>query len=290
MHLTDEMTAFHKTLPEIIAKCKEAMSQYKNLKKKATTLREPFGKKLVKARAKECKTTVEVQEKQLRQAFGQRALVKRVKRLTGKPRNTMRCVNAPPRTGEGPRTDCYNRKSIETACMEEGTCRFSQTASTPLMQPSQVAYHPELPGADQILEGTFVPHPDMDPYAVQFIEQLKMQECVQGETISKAITTGEYKESWKRMKPNTSSSPFVPTFVDYTAGSRDDTIAEFDVTMANIPYASGYTPETWTKMMDVLIPKKSDSSLVDKLRIIALFRPMFNMHNKRIGRPMVANV
>jgi hypothetical protein len=292
MHLTDEMTAFQKTLPEIIAKRRESMSLYKKLKKKATTLREQFGKKLVKARAKERKTTVEVQEKQLRQAFGQRALAKRVKRLTGKPRNTMRCVNAPPRTGEGPRTDCYDRKSIENACMEEGTRRFSQTASTPLMQPefiSQVGYHAELPGADQILNGTFVPHPDMDPYAVQFIEQLKMQECVQGETISKAITTEEYKESWKRMKPNTSSSPFGPTFVDYIAGSRDDTIAEFDATMANIPYASGYTPETWTKMTDVLIPKKSDSSLVEKLRIIVLFHAMFNMNNKRIGRAMVAN-
>ena len=222
MHLTNEMTAFRKPLQEIAAKRKEAMSRYKKLKKNATTLREQFGKKLIKARAKERNTTVEVQEKQLRQAFGQRALAKRVKRLTGKPRNTMRCVNAPPSTGEGPRTDCYDRKSIKKACMEEGTRRFSQTASTPLMHSdfvTQVGYHAELPGADQILEGTFVPPPDMDPYAVQFLEQLKMQEQVQGETILKAITTKEYKESWKHMKPNTSSSPFGPTFVDYIAGS-----------------------------------------------------------------------
>ncbi len=43
----------------------------------------------------------------------------------------------------------------------------------------------------------------------------------------------------KKMKPNTASSPFGPSFVDYIAGSRDDLIAALDATMANIPYASG---------------------------------------------------
>ena len=89
MHHTNEMTAFQKSLAKIAGKRKEAMSQYKQLKKNATKLRELFGKRLIQARAKERKTTVEVQEKQLRQAFGQRALAKRVKRLTRKPQNTM---------------------------------------------------------------------------------------------------------------------------------------------------------------------------------------------------------
>jgi hypothetical protein len=65
--------------------------------------------------------------------------------------------------------------------MEEGTRRFLQTSSTPLMHPnfvSRVGYHAELPGADEILDGTFVPHPGMDPYAIQFLEQLKMQDPV----------------------------------------------------------------------------------------------------------------
>jgi hypothetical protein len=67
------------------------------------------------------------------------------------------------------------------------------------------------------------------------------------------------------MKPNTSSSPFGPTFVHYIAGSRDPQIAEFDATMANIPYASGYSPEVWMKMVNDLIPKKTASSAIEKL-------------------------
>ena len=59
--------------------------------------------------------------------------------------------------------------------------------------------------------------------------------------------------------------------------------------MVNIPYATGYNPKAWTQMTDVLIPKKSHSSLVEKLRIIVLFHALFNLNNKRIGREMVAN-
>jgi hypothetical protein len=203
----------------------------------------------------------------------------------------MSCVNAPI-NGTSNRIDCHDKAAIETACMEEGTRRFSQTESTPLMQPAFVArvgYHAELAGADEILQGTFQIPDNMDRYTSEFITQLKMQDTVKHHPISKAISTESYRESWKRMKPNTSSSPYGPSFVDYIAGSQDDQIAAFDATMANIPYATRYNPKAWSQMTDVLIPKKSHSSLVEKLRIIVLFHAMFNMNNKRIGREMVAN-
>ena len=107
--------------------------------------------------------------------------------------------------------------------------------------------------------------------------------------LSKAISTKSYQESWSRMKPNTSSSPDGPAFVQYIAGSRNQQIADFDATMANIPYASGYTPEARTKMTDVLIPQKTTSAAIEKLRIIVLFHSLFNLNNKRIGRNMIAN-
>jgi hypothetical protein len=130
----------------------------------------------------------------------------------------------------------------------------------------------------------------MDPYAIQFLSHLKMEPEVRNHApISKAISTASYRASWKKMNPHTSSSPFGPTFVHYIAGSKDEQIADFDATMANIPYASGYSPEVWTKMMDVLIPKKTTSSAIEKLRIIVLFHAMFNMNNKRIGRDMIEN-
>jgi hypothetical protein len=235
MRLTKEMTAFEIPLQDIPIRRKAAMANYKKLKKDATHLREKFGKRLMQARATAQITTYAAQEKMLKQAFGQRALAQRVKRITGTPRNTMRFVNAPKiATGEGDRHDCYDRKDIEKACMDEGTRRFSQTQSTPLMQPeiiSRVGYHAELPGADEILAGTFQTPSDLDPYAAEFITQMKMDPIVKDHQLSKAITTQSYQESWQHMKPNTSCSPSGPSFVDYIAGSHDHNIAAFDSTI-----------------------------------------------------------
>jgi hypothetical protein len=294
MHLTGNMSAFEQSIPTIITRQKTSMSSYKALKKKSGQERILFGKRLLKARAKERNTTVEAQATQLKNAFGQRKLAQRVKRLTGKQRGApLRSVNAPANNSDIDRVECTDKLSIEKAFACEGTRRFSQTIGTPLMQPDfvqRVGYLAELPGAEEILNGTFVPEPGMDPYAVQFLSHLKMETAVSTQPpISKVISTQSYRDSWKKMKPNTSSSPFGPTFVHYIAGSRDQQIAEFDATMANIPYASGYSPEVWINMVDVLIPKKTTSSAIEKLRIIVLFHALFNMNNKRIGREMVAN-
>jgi hypothetical protein len=111
----------------------------------------------------------------------------------------------------------------------------------------------------------------------------------QAKPVSRVISTKSYQESWKKMKAHTSCSPYGPEFVQYIAGSRDIKIAEFDATMANIPYASGYNPTAWRKFVDVLIPKKTSSSAIEKLRIIVLFHALFNLNNKRLGRDMIAN-
>jgi hypothetical protein len=293
MKLTSIPTAFQAPLPQIIINRKTAMTQYKKLKKKSQEEREKFGKRLIKARAQARNTTVEAQAILLKNAFGQRKLAQRVKRLTGKQRgDPLRSVDAPSDNSDD-RTMCHDKLSIEEAFVGEGTRRFSQTNGTPLMQPNftrRVGYLAELPGADEILQGTFIPDPNMDPYTIQFLEHLKMEpEVRNAQPLSKAISTASYQESWGKMKGRTSSSPFGPTFVHYIAGSQDQSVADFDATMANIPYASGYCPEVWTKMTDVLIPKKTTSSAIEKLRIIVLFHALFNMNNKRVGRDMIAN-
>ena len=76
MRLTGRMTAFKETSSTIEGKRKAAQTAYNKLKKNASKLRENFGKRLIKARALDKKTTVEVQAKLLKQAFGQRAMAK----------------------------------------------------------------------------------------------------------------------------------------------------------------------------------------------------------------------
>jgi hypothetical protein len=261
MKLTKEPTAFELDIPAILRKRKKAMKAYTTVKKQASQERIDFGQRLLQAKAKEIGSTVKAQKTQILNAFNQRTLAQRVKRLTGKQRGaSLRSVTAPSNTNPDARIDCQDKLSIETAFVDEGTRRFSQTNTTPLMQPDfvhRVGYLAELQGADDILEGTYIPEEGTDPYAVQFISHLKMEASVRDSPpISKSISTESHQAGWKKMKPNISCSPFGPAFVQYIAGSRHPKIAAFDATMANIPYASGYSPEVWTKMIDVLIPKK----------------------------------
>ena len=74
MKLTNEMRAFRIPLSSILVKRKTAMSNYKKLKKTSTQERVKFGKQLIKARAKAKHTTIAAQEKQRKNAFGQRQL------------------------------------------------------------------------------------------------------------------------------------------------------------------------------------------------------------------------
>jgi hypothetical protein len=179
MQLTGERTGFQESLTSIHSKRKQAMSAYKKLKKEATSEQVKFGKRLIQSRAREQGTTIAVQERQLRNAFGQRKLAQRVKRLIGKQRGApLRSVTAPHETETEQRIECNDKTSIEQAFIGKGTRRFSQTNGGPLMRPEfvdRVGYLAELPGADKILDGTFIPAPDMDPYAVKFLAHLKME-------------------------------------------------------------------------------------------------------------------
>jgi hypothetical protein len=66
-------------------------------------------------------------------------------------------------------------------------------------------------------------------------------------------------------------------------------LASFDATMANIPYATGYSPLRWQSGTDVMIPKSVASLRVDKLRTILLLDPEFNQNNKLLGRSLMSH-
>jgi hypothetical protein len=89
------------------------------------------------------------------------------------------------------------------------------------------------------------------------------------------------------MCSTTLSSPFSPLFTDFIAGCSDREIAALDAAMANIPLMTGYGPLSWRQVIDVMIPKKTASALVSKLRIIVLFNALFNLINKWVSKDMV---
>lgn len=87
------------------------------------------------------------------------------------------------------------------------------------------------------------------------------------------------------MKEKTSCSNSAGLhFGMFKSGVQSKTIADFEATMSNIPYCTGFAPSRWTQATNVMIEKKDGNRRVDKLRTIVLFEPDFNFNNKKMGR------
>jgi hypothetical protein len=59
--------------------------------------------------------------------------------------------------------------------------------------------------------------------------------------------------------------------------------------MAEISLKTGYSLSRWHTAIDVMIPKKSNSHRVEKLRTIVLMEADFNFLNKLIGKRVMAH-
>ena len=171
--------------------------------------------------------------------------------------------------------------------MTEGYERYAQSHPTPFFQsPLYDILGPlgHQEHVEEILNGTFDVPEDVDEFTRKFILQLQRVPDSPQREITGSTSTAEHVWGWKRMKKTTASSPFGPSFSEYIAGSDDKRIAEVDAAIASIPALTGVCPPSWFSAVDVMIPKKTDSQHVKKLRIIVLFHALFNMFNKRVAK------
>jgi hypothetical protein len=195
-----------------------------------------------------------------------------VKRLAGKPHPPALCqilVETP----DEPTQHCITKESIEQACANKGRARYLQASMTPMMQSpllEDFGYLCLTPSADAV----FLVQLQRPPGEIPKLQHL--------------FTMDEFIRSWQKMRVTTSSSPFSPLFTDFIAGCSDCETAALDAAMANIPLLTGYCPRSWRHAIDVMIPKKTASASVSKLRILVLFNALFNLLNKQVGRDMLS--
>lgn len=71
------------------------------------------------------------------------------------------------------------------------------------------------------------------------------------------------------------------------AGATNDLIAELECGLISIVLTSGYSPERWQNLLDVMILKKSGITELSSLRTICLFPVDCNYAFKHIGREMI---
>jgi hypothetical protein len=177
-----------------------------------------------------------------------------------------------------------SQEDIEAGCQWENTRRFSQTATTPFMTSpllEDFGYLAQGPATTAVLNGTYTPPLGTDFYAKKLFKELKMDPRVMAAPPMKVIFSVEqHIKGWRKAREFTASGPSGLTFLHFIADTYDPMLALFDATMANIPYATGYSSLRWQSGTDVMIPKSVASLRVDKLRTLLLLDPEFNQNNK----------
>ena len=110
--------------------------------------------------------------------------------------------------------------------------------------------------AQAVLAGTYISPPGTNKYAAMLLKQLKIPDHVRTAPLPAFITTEQFIAGWRHMKERTTTGSFFLHFGHLKAGVRDITIAEFEATMAHIPYATGYSPKRWQHVVDYELLKR----------------------------------
>lgn len=211
--------------------------------------------------------------------------------MNGKLRNgAITSVIAPNVDGEW--EEVTTKDAIERGCLAENFRRFSQTSSTPPMTAPLVddlTYLGIGPQADSILRGEYQAPEGTDPFAVKLLKHLKMDPAINAAPpVPIAIPTAIWQQGWRKANERTSAGPSKLTMAHFKAGCERLHIADFEATMANIPYATGYSPKRWCNGINAMLEKKKNNFRVDCLRTIMLYDVEFNMTNKILGRDTMA--
>jgi hypothetical protein len=186
-----------------------------------------------------------------------------------------------------------SKEDIEEGCKGENSRHFSQTAGTPFMtQPllNDFGYLAQGAATSSVLDGTYLPAPGTDLYAIKLLKQLKMDPAVVKAPPMKVVfSIQQHIRGWRKAREFTATAPTGLNFSHFIAASYDPILASFDATMANIPYATGYSSLRWQSGSNIRIPKSVASLRVDKLRTILLLDPEFNHNNKLLGRSLMSH-
>ncbi len=128
----------------------------------------------------------------------------------------------------------------------------------------------------------------LDPYVEALLNEFAMAHEVRDlGLLQMNLTLESYRHYWKTAKENTLCYPVELSSATVKAGATDKMISFLELDLLNIALKSGYSPERWKKLMDVMILKKSGVTHLSSLRTIVLFPVDCNFAFKHIGWEMM---
>lgn len=147
---------------------------------------------------------------------------------------------------------------MKNAVHAENCDKFSQTNNTPPMTAPLVhnlGFTRESIACQEILQGTYNPHLDVDPYMKEYLKELATPNYLKNKLLS-ILETDKYVSGWGKMNEYTAAGITHVHFGHMKASSKDPDLAAFEAILGHIPYVSGYSPPKCQFSINNMIEKR----------------------------------
>ncbi len=153
-------------------------------------------------------------------------------------------------------------------------------------------YLANTPASGAVLDSTYeMPTTSDTATAELFAEIAAIRALIPKDSVSITITPSQWKQYWKVVNEDTSSSESGLHFGHYKVGGMSDIIAHYHTAQVTVTLAHAIQLERWSRGLSVMLKKTLGVTLVSKLKAILLIKADFNATNKIVyGDRMMKNV
>ena len=267
--------------------------QYRKEAKRDEELRRTHLENLAIAKALANNTKEASESKNLLQREAAAKMQKAIK-MTKAPKKSQSCKELEAPALDDPDSEWVthtSRSAVEEAGLQFLDKHFRQAYDTPPLQEpfvSEFGFLADTPAAAQVLDGTYVPPDNMDPYLVDLLRHCKRPGSVTD--LSAIMTMKEYQGIWRKgAKEKTSSCPKSPHFGHYIAMASDNSLSQLMAHLLSVPMLAGFSPELYRLMTACLLQKKPGVIQIDKQRFILLLDGMFSTSCRFMARKTAVN-
>ena len=162
--------------------------------------------------------------------------------------------------------------------------RFTLAGEAPICNGTlfeEFRYTASTPALKAVLDGTYVAPTDTDTATKKlFAEIAAICRIIPENTVSAVITPTQWRQFWKIVNEETSSSESGLHFGHYIVGCKPDLITHYHANRVSVTLAHAIQLEKWSRGVSVMLEKTLGVTLETKLRAILLMEGDFNARNK----------
>ena len=154
-----------------------------------------------------------------------------------------------------------------------------------------LGYQANTKASRAVLDGTYEAPTTSDKATRDLFAEIAAIRCLIPEnSVPIVITPEQWKQYWRVINEETSSSESGIHFGHYIVGSKSDIISHYHASRVSVTLAHAIQLERWSRGLSVMLEKTLGVTLVTKLRAIFLMEGDFNATNKIVyGVRMLQN-